>query len=97
MPKLKLLILDANVVIRRHELNLWQIVTAKCEVADSIVYKVLGNLNMAEQGISLEEILQKIGHGLADSPWQYSKAFREKWTQAGQRDAITGLGDQSSR
>jgi hypothetical protein len=178
MPKLKLLILDANVVIRLHELNLWQTVTAECEVylsrividdevkyyhgrdrdqlvdlspdvqagrlhvfdvemddikrfqdrfdptyverldageaeslahmlrsqeeylissADSIVYKVLGNLNMAEQGISLEEILQKIGHGLADSLWQYSKAFREKWTQEGQRDAITGLGDQSSR
>jgi hypothetical protein len=177
MPKLKLLILDANVVIRLHELGLWQTVVAKCDVhlsrividdevkyyhgrdrdklvdlspdvaagrvqvfevqlddirefqhrfdptylerldpgeaeslaymlksqedylissADSIVYKVLGNLNMSEQGISLEELLQKIGHGRADSPWQFSKAFREKYTREGQQDSVTGFGDQSS-
>ena len=30
---------------------------------DAIVYRVLGNLNRGEQGISLEEILQKLGLG----------------------------------
>jgi hypothetical protein len=176
MPKLKLLILDANVVIQLHELGLWQTVIAKCEVhlsrividdevkyyhgrerdklvdlsedvtegrlqvfdveigdfnefrerfdptylerldageaeslahmlksaqeylissADSIVYKVLGNLNMAEQGISLEEVLQIIGHGRSGLTWQYSKKFRERYTKEGQRDSVTGLGDQT--
>lgn len=161
MPKLKLLVLDANVVIQLHELGLWQTVIVKCEVhlsrivlddevkyyhgrdrdklvdlsedltqgrihvfdvelddlnefrrrfdatylerldpgeaeslaymlnsgqgylissADSIVYKVLGNLNMGEQGISLEEILQTLGHGRSGLTWQYSKGFREKYT-----------------
>ena len=65
--------------------------------ADSIVYKVLGNLNMGEQGISLEEILQTIGHGRSGLTWQYSKGFREKYTKEGQRDSITGLGDQTPR
>lgn len=176
MPKLKLLILDANVVIQLHELGLWQTVIAKCEIhlsrividdevkyyhgrdrdklvdlsedvtqgrvhvfdvelsdldkfrqrfdatyferldpgeaeslaymlkstqeylissADSIVYKVLGNLNMAEQGISLEEVLRTIGHGRSGLTWQYSKGFREKYTKEGQRDSITGLGNQT--
>jgi len=31
MPKLKLLIFDANIVIKLHELGLWQKVIAKCE------------------------------------------------------------------
>lgn len=178
MPRLKLLILDANVVIQLHELGLWQTVIAKYEVhlsrividdevkyyhgreqdklvdlsedvtegrlhvfevdiadlndfrerfdptylerldpgetesltfmlksqqeylissADSIVYKVLGNLNMAEQGISLEEVLQAIGHGRSDLTWQYSKEFRDKYTREGQRDSVTGLGNQTPK
>lgn len=32
MPKLKLLILDAGVVIKLHEWNLWEQVIAKCDV-----------------------------------------------------------------
>lgn len=179
MPRLRLLILDANVVIYLHELGLWETITAGCEVhlsrividkevqfyedgrghlipinlsqdeqegrltvfevelgdirrfqkrfdptyferldpgeaeslafmlksnqgflissADSIVYKVLGNLNMGDQGISLEEILQRIGRSRSDLPWQYRKQFRKKYTQDGQRDSITGLGDKKPR
>lgn len=33
----------------------------KISSGDAIVYKVLGNLNMVEQGVALEEILQQIG------------------------------------
>lgn len=175
-PRLKLLILDANVVIHLHELGLWQKVVEQCDIhlsrivaetevrytkgdqakdeydedidispdisagrvqvfdvsvsevgsfrsqfdplylgdlddgeaesltymmiqrfdfnissGDAIVYKVLGNLNLAEQGISLEEILQKIGLGRS-VPWPYQKAFREKYTRDGQTDRVQGRG-----
>jgi len=53
--------------------------------ADSIVFKVLGFLNRGEQGISLEEILQRTGFA-QPMEWQFSKAFREKYTQDGFRD-----------
>jgi hypothetical protein len=55
--------------------------------ADSIVFKVLGFLNRAEQGLSLEEILQQTGFGRS-MPWQFSKAFREKYTLEGFRDRL---------
>ena len=58
---------------------------------DRIVYRVLGNLGRAEQGISLEEILQKIGLG-RNLDWPYSKAFRERYTQDGETDMIQGRG-----
>ncbi len=58
---------------------------------DSIVYKVLGRLHRSDQGISLEEILQKIGFG-RELPPQYTKVFRKKWTKRGQRDGITDIG-----
>ncbi len=32
MPKLKLLIFDANVVFELHELGLWQVVLGECEI-----------------------------------------------------------------
>lgn len=174
MPKLKLLILDAGIVIHLHELGIWQQMLAQCEVylsrivaerevlfqpgdedeygedidllpdissdkvkvfdvsvsdlkrfrdqfdplylgdmddgeaesltymmqqsgdylissADHIVYKVLGNFGRGEQGISLEEILQKIGLGRSVL-WPYSKEFREKNTKQGQEDMICGRG-----
>ena len=174
MPKLKLLILDAGVVIRLHELGIWQQVLDQCDVhlsrivaekevlfqpgdegkygkdidlspdrdsgriqvfdvtvsdlkafldqfdpvylgdlddgeaeslaymvkqpkdylissGDMIVYRVLGNLGRGDQGISLEEILQKIGLGRRlESP--YTKAFREQLTKIGQQDMICGRG-----
>lgn len=181
MPKLRLLILDAGVVIKLHEWNLWEQVIAKCDVhlssivagheskhhqvdgddwvqdidlrqaiqdrkisifdvqpaeilafkkrfdasyfcdlddgeaeslayiynqrkldfkissGDAIVYKVLGNLNIAEQGISLEEILQQIGLSRRVNEFQYTKAFRDRMTTMGSTDRIQGRGwDRSS-
>src|SRR5690606_17750784 len=50
---------------------------------DAIVYRVLGRLNRTHQGISLEEILQKVGQQRANMPWPYTKKFRERYTQEG--------------
>jgi hypothetical protein len=58
---------------------------------DAIVYRVLGNLGRSRQGISMEEILQKIGLG-RKVEWPYSKAFREKYTRHGETDKIQGRG-----
>ena len=174
MPKLKLLILDAGVVITLHELKLWDEVVEKCDVhlsqivveqevqfspseddqygddinlqpyvqdgrvqmfcvnpkeihdfrslfdanyfvdlddgeaeslaylfsqqeeflissGDAITYKVLGNTGRTEQGISLEEILQKIGLG-KELSWAYTKEFREKYSNDGSQDMIQGRG-----
>ncbi len=174
MPKLKLLLLDAGVVIYLHEIGLWQQVVANCDLylsrivaekevlfqkserdeynydidlspliksgaitifdvsvsdlkafrnqfdllylgdlddgeseslaylvkqspdflissGDAIVYRVLGNLNRGEQGISLEEILQKLGLGRAVTN-AYTKRFREQYTKQGQQDMIRGRG-----
>jgi hypothetical protein len=174
MPKLKLLILDAGIVIRLHELEIWQKLLVQCDVhlskivaekevlfqpgdaggygedinlvpdifdgkihvfevavsdlkafrdqfdplylgdlddgeaeslafmmkqsadylissADAIVYRVLGNLGREEQGISLEEVLQKIGLGRSLG-WPYSKGFREKYTKDGKTDMTRGRG-----
>lgn len=59
--------------------------------ADMIVYRVLGNLNRPNQGISLEEILNKVGLGRR-LPRQYTKAFREEWTGKGFHDGLAGIG-----
>ena len=59
--------------------------------ADKAVFKVLGLLGKSEQGISLEEILEQIGLK-QNLGWQYSKQFREKFTQMGQIDAIQDKG-----
>ncbi len=58
---------------------------------DEIVYKTLGLLNCAEQGISLEELLQKIGLSRPGLDIQYTKEFRLNITKKGQRDHITGF------
>ncbi len=50
--------------------------------ADKIVYRVLGNLDRGEQGISLEEILEAIGLS-RPLQYQFTRAFRERWTQKG--------------
>lgn len=60
---------------------------------DAIVFRLLGNLGRRDQGVSLEEILQKIGLG-RKVEWQYSKAFREKYTKEGETDMIVGRGKQ---
>lgn len=172
MSRLKLLILDANLVIRLHEIGLWTTVIERYEVrlgrtvveesmyfekedqrevvdlsndidtskitvfdvgtndskrflakfdrtyaekldageleslvyldqsgeqlwlasGDAIVYKVLGLLSRTDQGISLEEALQRVGLGVANLPWSCKKAFREKYTAEGQQDFIRGRG-----
>jgi|CXWL01.1.fsa_nt_gi hypothetical protein len=59
--------------------------------ADAIVYRVLGNVDRGHQGASLEEVLSKVG--LSRSvPWQFSKAFRERWTRAGVSERLQGRG-----
>jgi hypothetical protein len=59
--------------------------------ADAIVFRVLGLLNRSDQGISLEEVLQRIGLGRAVTR-QYTKQFRERYTREGEQDAVRGRG-----
>jgi hypothetical protein len=64
---------------------------------DAIVYRVLGRLGRGEQGISLEEILKKVGLQRKELPWPCSKSFREKYTKEGQVDAIQDTGMKKSK
>ncbi len=59
---------------------------------DAIVHKVLGNLNLGDQGISLEEILGTCGLGRKIDGFQYTKAFREQLTRLGATDMVQGRG-----
>lgn len=62
--------------------------------ADKIVWRVLGNTNAVERGISLEELLTK--SGLTKSlTARFTKAFREQWCKAGSVERFMGQGDQS--
>lgn len=65
--------------------------------ADHVVFKVIGRLNKADQGISLEEILRSVGLGSLlnwkavtsrDGDWKYTKKFRETWTNKGFVDFV---------
>ncbi|MBN1360212.1 MAG: hypothetical protein JW993_06455 [Sedimentisphaerales bacterium] len=59
--------------------------------SDAAVFRVLGLLGRANSGVSLEEVLRRIG--LERSlDWKYSKRFRENYTRLGQTDAIQGQG-----
>jgi hypothetical protein len=58
---------------------------------DAIVYRVLGNIGWEERGVSLEELLQRIGLGRQVSG-PYTKAFREKLSATGKTDSIWGRG-----
>ena len=172
MPRLKLVMLDANVIIKLHELGLWDKVVASIDIhlaqtvvdeaqfwidaagerkeidlrsdieakriavfemdavelgnflarfdpvyrpeidpgemesitwmeksqedylfssADLAVYRVLGLLGRGEQGISLEELLQRIGNTKQLEP-RFSKAVRERFTKEGQQDKVRGRG-----
>jgi len=57
--------------------------------SDGAVFRVLGLLGRAEKGISLEEILIQIGLS-RELKKQYTKKFREKYTNIGQIDSIQG-------
>jgi len=64
--------------------------------ADKVVWRVLGNTNATERGISLEEIL--MSSGLTKSvPHRFTKAFREKWCREGSIEGFLGRGDQTRR
>ena len=60
--------------------------------ADAAVFRVLGLLRKAQQGISLEEVLKEIGLSQSTLEWKYTKAFREKYTRMGQIDSIQDSG-----
>ena len=47
---------------------------------DAIVYRVLGATGRSDQGISLQEILDRIGQ-TKSLAWQYTKEFREQKTK----------------
>jgi hypothetical protein len=59
--------------------------------ADKIVFRVLPQLNRADQGISLEEILQQVGLGRPLEK-QFTKAYKNMWTKKGQEEMIRGMG-----
>ncbi|MCX5654855.1 MAG: hypothetical protein NTY65_09440 [Planctomycetota bacterium] len=59
--------------------------------ADKIVYRIIGGLDRSEQGVSLEEILQKTGLGRSLRA-QFTKDFRVKWTRKGFEEHMRGLG-----
>ena len=59
---------------------------------DAIVYRVLGRLNKGNQGISLEEILTKVGLKQSHLPRQFTKLFRESLTHQGFQDLMAGRG-----
>ena len=59
--------------------------------SDGAVFRVLGLLQRGEQGISLEEILKKIGLSRELEP-RYTKKFRERHTFMGQIDSIQNKG-----
>src|SRR5205814_5781407 len=57
---------------------------------DAIVFRVLGLMGCGDQGISLEEVLQKVGLQQGKLPWSCQKAFRDKYTKEGAADSIRG-------
>jgi hypothetical protein len=64
--------------------------------ADKIVYRVLGNLDRSEQGLSLEEVLRTVGLA-RPLPQQFTKTFRERWTAKGVEESLHGTGSQPPR
>jgi hypothetical protein len=56
--------------------------------ADNAAFSFLGFLNRGKQGISLEEILKKIGLPQPKYNKEYSKKFRLSCTKQGEIDAI---------
>jgi hypothetical protein len=55
--------------------------------ADRTVFRVLGLFGKAEQGISLEEALAKIGLS-QNLEWRFTKCFRLHYAKKGQIDSI---------
>ena len=64
-----------------------------CQISssDQIVFRILGNLNRSDQGVSLEEILSKVGLG-RKLAWRFTRDARERWTKEGFTDGLGGVG-----
>lgn len=58
--------------------------------ADAVVYRALSALSRSAQGISLEEALLHVGLS-RKVDWPFSKRFREKYTQQGFQEKLTGI------
>jgi hypothetical protein len=56
--------------------------------SDGPVFRLMGLLGRGEQGISLEELLEKIGLRQSILEWPYTKAFRQEKTRQGQIEAV---------
>lgn len=54
---------------------------------DGPVFRLMGLLGRGEQGISLEELLEKIGLRQSTLEWPYTKAFKQEKTHQGQIEA----------
>ena len=67
--------------------------SGECRIcsADKIVYRVLGCLGRAEQGVSLDELLGQIGLGRKLGR-EFTKDYRQEWTRRGSQEGLTGLG-----
>jgi hypothetical protein len=59
--------------------------------SDAIVFRVLGNLKLSNQSVSLEEVLDQLNfrHTLE---WEFTKQFRQRWCQDGVADSLFGAG-----
>jgi len=60
--------------------------------SDHAIFRVLGLLGKADQGVSLQEVLDSIGLSKGNLELEYTKSFREKWTRKGQADSIQEKG-----
>ncbi len=62
--------------------------------ADAIVFRVLGCLNLGDQGLSFEEVLRQVGLSVSldEDCFHYTKDFRLKFTRRGQQEGIMGMG-----
>jgi hypothetical protein len=59
--------------------------------ADKIVYRVLGALGRPDQGISLDELLAKIGLS-RKLTHEFTRNYREEWTKKGFQEGLQGQG-----
>ena len=59
--------------------------------ADPVVFRVLGNIDCGDQGMSLEEVLGKIRIPRS-VPHQFSKRYRLRWTEQGAQEKKSGIG-----
>lgn len=57
--------------------------------ADAVAWRTLGLLGLRDQGVSLEEVLGRIGLS-GNLEWQFTRAFREKWMAEGFREGLHG-------